>query len=259
NLEHVERLVDNQLVDMVWTDPPYNVDYEGKTKASLKIDNDSMGDSQFRQFLRDLFTSAFTVTKEGGPIYVAHADTEGVNFRLALQEAGFYLKQVLIWVKSSSVMGRQDYHWQHEPILYGWKPGAAHVWYGERNKKTVLDEEPKTKDLDKNALAQEVKELRNRLCGTVIREDKPNASREHPTMKPVDLIISMVRNSSKRGDSVLDLCGGSGSTLIACEKLGRSSRVMELDPHYCDVIIRRWQKFTGQDAVLESSGQTFGL
>ena len=258
NLEHVERLVDNQLVDMVWTDPPYNVDYEGKTKESLKIDNDSMGDSQFRQFLRDLFTSAFTVTKEGGPIYVAHADTEGVNFRLALQEAGFYLKQVLIWVKSSSVMGRQDYHWQHEPILYGWKPGAAHVWHGERNKKTVIDEEPKTKDLDKNALAKEIKELRNRLCGTVIREDKPNASREHPTMKPVELIVSMVRNSSKRGDSVLDLCGGSGSTLIACEKLGRSSRVMELDPHYCDVIIRRWQKFSGQEAVLESSRQSFG-
>ncbi len=259
NLEHVERLVGNQHVDMVWTDPPYNVDYEGKTKESLKIDNDSMGDSQFRQFLRDLFTSAFTVTKEGGPIYVAHADTEGVNFRLALQEAGFYLKQVLIWVKSSSVMGRQDYHWQHEPILYGWKPGAAHSWYGERNKKTVIDEEPKTKDLDKNSLAKEIKELRNRLCGTVIREDKPNASREHPTMKPVELIVSMVRNSSKRGDSVLDLCGGSGSTLIACEKLGRNSRVMELDPHYCDVIIRRWQKFSGQEAVLESGGQTFGL
>lgn len=242
---------------MVWTDPPYNVDYEGKTSDALKIENDQMEDGTFRQFLRDIFTSAYTVTREGGPIYVAHADSEGVNFREALTEAGFLFKQCIIWVKNTMVLGRQDYQWQHEPILYGWKPGAAHKWYGEFNKKTVIDDTPSLKDMDKSELLAEAKRLRNALNASVVLEDKPSRSGEHPTMKPVGLILHMLKNSSVRGNAVLDLCGGSGSTLIAAQKTGRHARLMEIDPRYCDVIVRRFQEYTGTPGVLEATGQAF--
>ncbi|AMO58242.1 DNA modification methylase [Endozoicomonas montiporae] len=246
--EHIERLVQSELVDMVWTDPPYNVDYQGGTEDKLTIKNDKMGDAQFREFLRDLFSAACQWTKPGAPIYVAHADTEGVNFRSALQEAGFLLKQCLIWVKNTFTLGRQDYNWQHEPILYGWKPGAAHKWFGEFNKATVIDDEPDLKNMDKSELVNHCRTLRNQLNTTIVREDKPARSAEHPTMKPVALLVHMIRNSSTRQDRVLDMCGGSGSTLIACEKLGRQARIMELDPVYCDVIIKRWEQFTGKKA-----------
>ncbi len=246
--EQVEQLVQSQQVDMVWTDPPYNVAYEGKTKDALTIQNDQMGDAQFREFLRDLFTAACLWTKLGGPIYVAHADSEGVNFRSALVESGFLLKQCIVWVKNVFALGRQDYNWQHEPILYGWKPGVAHSWYGEFNKSTVLDEEPDFKNMEKASLVNYCRQLRNQLNTSVIKEDKPSRSDEHPTMKPVNLIVHMIRNSSARQNTVLDLCGGSGSTLIACEKLRRQARLMEIDPAYCDVIIRRWQAFAGQQA-----------
>nr|MDT0251532.1 DNA modification methylase [Endozoicomonas sp.] len=248
NQQQVEQLVQSQQVDMVMTDPPYNVDYEGKTKDALTIQNDKMGDAQFREFLRDLFTAACLWTKPGGPIYVAHADSEGVNFRSALVESGFLLKQCIVWVKNVFALGRQDYNWQHEPILYGWKPGAAHQWFGEFNKSTVVDDEPDFKNMEKSSLVNYCRQLRNQLNTSVIKEDKPHRSGEHPTMKPVNLLIHMIRNSSTRQNTVLDLCGGSGSTLIACEKLRRQARMMELDPVYCDVIIRRWQEFTGQQA-----------
>ena len=244
-------------IDMVWTDPPYNVDYTGGTEDALKIDNDSMDDAQFRTFLRDLFTAAFMVTREGGPIYIAHADSEGVNFRSALTEAGFLLKQCIIWVKNSMVLGRQDYQWQHEPILYGWKPGAAHKWYGEFNKKTVIDDTPDIKAMDKSELINQIRTLKNALNTSVLNFAKPNRNGEHPTMKPVELVAFMVKNSSRRGDKILDLCAGSGTTLIACEKYGRHARVMEYDPRYSDVIIKRWQDYTGQQAIHEATGQAF--
>ena len=249
--QQVERLVQGEHVDMVWTDPPYNVDYQGGTEDKLKIQNDKMGDAQFKGFLTDLFTAACLWTKAGGPIYVAHADTEGVNFRSALQEGGFMLKQCLIWVKHTFTLGRQDYNWQHEPILYGWKPGAAHSWFGEFNKGTVIDDEPDFRKMEKSELVNLCRLLRNQLNTTVIREDKPSRSADHPTMKPVALIIHMIRNSSTRQNRVLDLCGGSGSTLIACEKLKRQARIMELDPVYCDVIVKRWEEFTGEQARQE--------
>ncbi|WP_419832008.1 DNA modification methylase [Endozoicomonas atrinae] len=254
--QQVEQLVQSQQVDMVWTDPPYNVDYQGGTAAQLTIQNDKMGDTQFRSFLHDLFTVACLWTKPGGPIYVAHADSEGINFRSALVEGGFLLKQCIVWVKNTFTLGRQDYHWQHEPILYGWKPGAAHQWYGEFNKSTVFDEEPDFKNMDKSSLVNYCRQLRNQLNTSVIKEDKPSRSAEHPTMKPVNLIVHMIRNSSTRQNTVLDLCGGSGSTLIACEKLRRQARLMEIDPAYCDVIIRRWQAFTGQQAK-HQNGKAF--
>ena len=248
-------LVDGQDVDMVWTDPPYNIDYE--SHDGLKIKNDAMGDDQFRQFLRDLFASAWSVTKPGGPIYVAHADNEGLNFRSALVEAGWLSKQCLIWVKDGTDLGRSDYHWRHEAILYGSKPGAAHAWYGEYNKQTVIDDNVDPRGLNKSELINEVRRLRNALNDSVIRENRTRHNKEHPTMKPVALVVHYLRNSSRPGETVLDLCGGSGTTLIAAEKTRRHARLMELDPKYCDVICKRFQELTGKPAVLLGSGKTF--
>lgn len=218
-LEDMEALMAGEAADLIWTDPPYNVAYEGKTKDALTIENDAMDDGAFRRFLEDAFLAMASVTRPGGAIYVAHADTEGHNFRGALREAGWLLKQCLVWVKNSMVLGRQDYHWRHEPILYGWKPGAAHRWFADRSQTTVLE------------------------------YDRPTRSTDHPTMKPVELVAYCLANSSGNGDVVLDPFGGSGTTLIACEKLGRKARLMELDPRYCDVIIRRWEEATGRKAV----------
>lgn len=227
SIEALETLCSGQLVDMWLTDPPYNVAYEGGTKDKLKIKNDDMGDEQFRQFLRDAYTAADTVMKPGAVFYIWHADLEGYNFRGAAKDAGWTVRQCLIWKKSSLVLGRQDYQWQHEPCLYGWKDGAGHLWAADRKQTTILE------------------------------FDKPSRNGEHPTMKPVALFEYQMLNNTKGGDLVLDSFGGSGTTLIAAEKNGRTALLMELDPKYCDVIVKRWQDFTGKQAVLESSGQTF--
>jgi site-specific DNA-methyltransferase (adenine-specific) len=216
----MEKLCDGQLVDMWLTDPPYNVAYEGKTKDALKIQNDSMGDDQFRQFLRDAYVTADLVMKPGSVFYIWHADSEGYNFRGAAQDAGWKVRQCLIWKKSTMVMGRQDYHWKHEPCLYGWKEGAGHLWATDRKQTTILE------------------------------FDKPSRNGEHPTMKPVALFEYQMLNNTKGGDIVLDSFGGSGTTMIAAEKNGRVARLMELDPKYCDVIVKRWEDFTGKKAVL---------
>jgi DNA modification methylase len=177
--------------------------------------------------LRDAFTAADSVMKQGAVFYVWHADSEGYNFRGACRDAGWQVRQCLIWNKNSMVMGRQDYHWKHEHCLYGWKDGAGHLWNTDRKQVTILEFNRPTKNI------------------------------EHPTMKPVDLIQYQVENNTKGQDSVLDLFGGSGSTLIACERTNRHARLMELEPKYCDVIIKRWQDYTGNKATLESTGQTF--
>lgn len=221
SIDAVERLMDGQKADQMVTDPPYNVAYEGKTKKALKIQNDSMGDNDFRQFLRDAFVAADSVLKAGASFYIWHADSEGYNFRGACQDAGWKVRQCLIWNKNTMVMGRQDYHWKHEPCLYGWKDGAAHLWAADRKQVTVIE------------------------C------KRPQKNEIHPTMKPVELIEYQIQNNTKGSDIVLDLFGGSGSTLIACEKTGRHCRMMELDPKYCDVIIKRWEDFTGKKATLE--------
>jgi DNA modification methylase len=220
SIDHLERLCDGQAVDMWLTDPTYNVAYEGKTKDSLTIQNDSMGDDQFRQFLRDAYVAANAVMKAGAVFYIWHADSEGYNFRGAAQDAGWKVRQCLIWKKSSMVMGRQDYHWKHEPCLYGWKEGAGHLWAADRKQTTILEFE------------------------------KPSRNGEHPTMKPVALFEYQLLNNTKGGDIVLDSFGGSGTTLIAAEKNGRVARLMELDPKYCDVIVKRWEDFTGKKAEL---------
>ncbi|APB37967.1 site-specific DNA-methyltransferase [Heyndrickxia coagulans] len=220
DIKAISRLMDGQLASMVFTDPPYNVNYEGKTEESLKIMNDKMDDKQFYQFLFDLYTSMFSVTEEGGAIYVCHADSEGQNFRRAMVESGWLLKQCIIWVKNQIVIGRQDYQWQHEPILYGWKPGASHRWYGDRKQSTVWF------------------------------FDKPQRNGEHPTMKPVPLVATAIQNSSKKGDIVLDVCGGSGTTLISAEQTERICYMSEMDPKYCDVIKNRYESLTGNKAKL---------
>lgn len=219
-LQDVEQLMDGTEANMIFTDPPYNVDYVGKTKNSLTIKNDKMDGSKFYQFLFDALTNMFNVTTPGGAIYVCHADSEGKNFRTAMTDAGWFLKQCLIWVKNSMVMGRQDYQWKHEPILYGWKPGAPHKWFGGRANTTVWN------------------------------FDKPLKNAEHPTMKPIGISAKAISNSSRRGDVILDLFCGSGSTLMAAEQLGRTCFGMELDPLYCDVIVKRWEKYTGAKAEL---------
>jgi len=256
SIDEVDTLMDGGIADMVWTDPPYNVAYQGGTADKLTIKNDDMGDSEFREFLRDAFSAAAMATKPGGPIYIAHADSEGYNFRGAMVEGGWLFKQCIVWVKNSMVLGRQDYQWQHEPILYGWKPGSAHCWYGDFDKKTIIDDDVKANALSKRELIGIVNEFRNAKKTTVVREDKPHRSDIHPTMKPVALVGGLIANSSREKDIVLDLFGGEGSTLIACEKSARHCRMMELDPKYCDVIIKRWQAFTGKQAV-HIDGQLF--
>jgi DNA modification methylase len=207
-----EKVMDGQLADLVVTDPPYNVAYVGKTKEALTIDNDDMADGDFYQFLYDFYTALGSYTKAGGAWYVWHADSEGANFRKAMADAGIMVKQCLIWVKSSMVMGRQDYQWKHEPCLYGWKEGAAHNWYTDRKQTTILE------------------------------FDRPNRNSEHPTMKPISLFSYQIGNSSKIGDLVCDAFLGSGTTMVAAHQMKRKCYGMELDPKYCQVIIDRMYK-----------------
>lgn len=223
----LQILMNSGSADLLVTDPPYNVGYTGKTKDSLTIKNDSMEDGDFRAFLTAAYSAADSVMREGASFYVWHADSEGFNFRAAAVDVGWKIRQCLVWVKNTMVLGRQDYQWKHEPCLYGWKDGASHYWGGDRKQTTVLD------------------------------FDKPARNGEHPTMKPLELISYQIKNSSKRGWSVLDMFGGSGSTLIAAENLDRKCFIMELDPKYCDVIINRWQKVSAQKAVLEGDGRNF--
>jgi DNA modification methylase len=216
----VLRLMDGKTASLIVTDPPYNVDYRGKTQDALPIQNDSMDDGQFYAFLLAAYSNMYMTAEDGAPIYVFHADSEGTNFRKAMKDAGWKLAQCCVWVKQSMVLGRQDYQWQHEPVLYGWKPTGPHHWHSDRKQTTIWN------------------------------FDRPMASREHPTMKPIDLLAYPIQNSSVSNCIVQDLFGGSGSTLMACEQLNRICYTMELDPVYCDVIVKRWEQFTSKKAEL---------
>lgn len=219
SITDVERLMDGAKADMLLTDPPYNVNYTGKTKDALKIQNDSMDNDSFRQFLRDAFTTADLVMKPGAVFYIWHADSEGYNFRGACADVGWNVRQCIIWNKNSMVMGRQDYQWKHEPCLYGWKEGAGHLWASDRKQTTVID------------------------------MARPTKSDLHPTMKPIPLFDYQIKNNTKGGDIVLDLFGGSGTTIMACEQNKRVAYSVELDPRYVDAIIARWEDYTGKKAV----------
>ena len=211
NPDDVAALMGEAEADLWLSDPPYNVAYEGSN--GLTIENDNMSDSNFREFLRLAFDNVHEHMKPGASFYIFHADSEGYNFRGACHDIGLKVRQCLVWKKNSLVLGRQDYQWIHEPCLYGWKDGAAHNWYTDRSQTTVIE------------------------------FDKPKRNDVHPTMKPVEMLIYLLKNSSERGNTVIDTFGGSGSTLIACEQTGRVCKTMELDPKYADVIRRRWAEF----------------
>lgn len=232
SITNIEALMDGRKADLLLTDPPYNVAIQGGNHGDpnrtdgLRIQNDSMEDEDFRQFLRDAFLTADTVMKPGAAFYIWHADSEGYNFRGACHDIGWQVRQCLIWVKNVMVMGRQDYQWKHEPCLYGWKDGAGHNWYSDRKQTTVLE------------------------------FDRPSRSELHPTMKPLPLFDYQIKNSTRKGDAVLDLFAGSGTTIICCEENGRDAYLMELDARYCDVIVNRWETLTGKKAVLVNDSRS---
>lgn len=221
NVDDMARLMGGAKADLLLTDPPYNVDYVGKTKDALKIDNDRMSNADFRAFLLEAFTAARQSMKAGAAFYIWHADSNGYDFRGACMDAGWKVRQCLIWEKDILVLGRQDYQWQHEPCLYGWNEGASHAWYSDRRQTTVLT------------------------------FDRPKRSETHPTMKPIPLFGYLIQNSTKAGDIVLDSFCGSGTTVMAAEQLGRRAYCAELDEVYCDVIVKRWEEYTGKVAVKE--------
>ncbi len=219
DIRTVKNLTGGVVMNLLITDPPYNVNYEGGTKDKLKIENDNMSDEEFVAFLSSAFMAADEVMEEGAAFYLWHGGIVAMPLFKACKICGWEIRQQLIWNKDSMAIGRQDYQWKHEPCFYGWKSGAAHNWYSDRKQTTVLD------------------------------FDKPARNGEHPTMKPVKLFDYQIRNSSKVGDNVLDLFGGSGTTIIACEQNNRKAFVMEYDPHYVNVIIKRWEELTGKKAV----------
>jgi len=266
---YMTELMDNKTADLLITDPPYNVDYKEKGRSLLKlgytnkriientnnkIANYKMTDSEFYEFLLKSFLSSFERMKRGGCFYLFYASRETLNFRNAISQAGFSIRQELIWNKNSFVLGRQDYQWKHEPVLYGWKEGASHYFTKNRALTTVIEDKPDIEKYSKSELKNLVKELlQGNIPTTVIDEDKPVRNADHPTMKPIKLIGRLIKNSSRREDIVLDMFAGSGSTLMAAEQLDRTCYMVELDPAYCDVIIKRWEEFTGQIAHLEKN------
>lgn len=243
--------------DLVITDPPYNVAYD-KNKHFDKILNDEMNKEEFYNFLHKVFINYNDIVlKDGGAIYIFHSDSERINFTKAFLDADFYFSQILIWVKNHFVLGRQDYQNKHEPIIYGWKKGESHYFIDNRSNGNVFEDEIDLKKLKKEELLKMLETIlkidsdknTTSLPTTVIHCDKPNKSDLHPTMKPIKLLGKLIVNSSKKDELIVDLFGGSGSTLIASHQLERVCYTMELDPHYCDVIIKRWQNLTNEEAI----------
>lgn len=281
NTSVMARLMGGVMADACWTDPPYNVAYGDKAemlndygngkghRITSRILNDDMPDADFRQFLGGFYRATHSVMKKGAAIYVAHSETERVNFTAEFIAAGFQLSGGVIWRKDCLVLGRSDYQWIHEPVLYGWKAGGGHRFFGGRKQTTLNDlgagDSPFILRPDGKwqiTIGEEVMVVDGAatvewLEDSIMREAKPKRSDLHPTMKPVALIERMLKNSAKPGAIVIDPFGGSGSTLIACEQLGMGARLCELSPNYVDVIVRRWQQFTGQRAVLEATGAPF--
>lgn len=244
----VDTLMEGEEADLVVTDPPYNVNISSTN--GLTIENDNVGDGEFQDFLDKAFGCMASVLKAGGAYYVWYAFWNHVPFESALRKAPLPPRQQLIWAKGHFALGVQDYQWKHEPCFYGWKEGASHYFIDDRTQSTVIEDGvPDTRKMTKEELRNLVDELlSDRVATTVLKEKKPLVADLHPTMKPVRLFARLVANSSRKGEKVLDLFGGSGTTLIACEQLGRKCYMMEYDPRYVDVIIDRWEKFTGRKA-----------
>lgn len=268
--EDVKRLAGGGVADLLLTDPPYNVDYTNKSiwlmnsgldrtseemkkkRAAQTIINDVMNDDQYKDFLTDAFGNAKEIMRNGAAFYIWHAGTMAGSVSAAMKETFGEIRQTLIWVKNHIVFGRQDYKWQHEHCVYGWKDGAAHYFTDDMTQATVFED----KGIDyKKLKKQELLDIIEKLTAekestTVLHEASPQSAGDHPTMKPVKLMARLIKNSTRQGETVLDVFGGSGTTLIACEQLNRTCWMMELDPHYADVIIARWEKLTGEKAGL---------
>lgn len=243
NPEHLERLLDGVEADLYLTDPPYNVAYQGKTSEALTIQNDQMKATAFQEFLTAAFQAVDTHLKAGAAFYIWHADSERLSFSRAISATGWLEKQCLIWVKNSFVLGRQDYQWQHEPCLYGWKPGAKHYFVTDFSLSTVLESSLEGKS--KAELIALIKSYQEGQPTSILRVNRPQANQEHPTMKPLALIERLVRHSSRQEDVVLDTFAGSGTTLMVCEQLNRVNYSMELDPKYVQGILKRFERETG--------------
>jgi DNA modification methylase len=270
SIDDVEKLMNGKKADLVWTDPPYNVAINGNAG---KILNDDMSDNQFKQFMSAIYTNYYCVMRDGAVIYVAHADSERVTFTDEFVKFGLKLSQILIWAKHSATLSRQDFNWKHEPLIYGWKEGKSHYFCKDFTLTTLIDDsliddslidDSLIDDIDykkftKPQLISEIRKIKQNKHdnSTIIKYDRPTKSELHPTMKPVGLVEMMINWSSKDNELVLDLFGGSGTTLMACQKSNRKALIMELDPKYCDVIVKRWQKYIGKQAILESTKQTF--
>ncbi len=246
NKDDVNLLMGDKQADLLLTDPPYNVNVSNSEGMTIK--NDNMKDSEFKQFLHKAFNNASTHLKKGGAFYIWHGDSETVNFRNACNNNELTVRQCLIWVKNGMILGRQDYNWKHEPCLYGWKDGASHYFIEDYTQETVIEDKIDINKLKKDEMKALIKELlEDKVPTTIIREDKPLKNTDHPTMKPIKLIARQIKNSSKKGEIVLDLFGGSGSTLIAAEQLDRTCYMVEYDPRYAQVIIDRYIKLKGND------------
>ena len=245
NKEQVARLMNNEEADLLLTDPPYNINVSNS--KGMKIENDNLEKEKFIEFITNCLSNAKEHMKEGAVFYIWYADTSALEFYTALKNVDLQIRENLIWVKNKFILGRSDYHWRHEPCLYGWKDGKAHYYVNNRKQSTVIDD-----SIDLNLMSiDEIKEYIQSLIddSTIFYENKPEKDDLHPTMKPIKLIGKMIKNSSLPNQLVLDLFGGSGSTLIACEQLQRKCFMMEYDPKYCDVIIKRWEDFTGKKAI----------
>lgn len=253
--EDVERLMAGRKADLLLTDPPYNVDYTGGTDKRLKIKNDAMSPEQFDSFLHAAFARAHESMRKGAPFYVFHASISQRTFENALEHNLLPVREQIIWVKDNLVLGRQDYQWRHEPVFYGWKEGATRTWNSDRKQTTVADIAPERMFVGPDGTAVltvggrtwrfPLDTALEEVEGTVVRAPKPKRSAQHPTMKPVALLKYFIRNSSNENALVLDLFGGSGSTMAACHVTGRDSASMELDPRYCDVIRQRYAGLVG--------------
>ena len=242
-----QALLKGAIADLVVTDPPYNVDFTSKGR---KIANDNLPEKVFFEFLQDCFANISANLKPGGAFYVWYASSSSMEFRRALASADLSIKQQLIWAKNASVLSRQDYNWKHESCLYGWKNGGAHYFVPEFTHTTIYEDVVDPEKMKKEELKEWVRDaLADNRPTTVYHCDKPAKNDLHPTMKPVKLMAYLISNSSRKGEKVLEPFGGSGSTLIACEQLDRTCYIQEYDPHYCDVIIARWEQFTGQKAM----------
>lgn len=266
--EDVATLMKGEMADLIITDPPYNVNYGDKAEMldtylqkghrnNSRIKNDNMDNESFYSFMLQIYQSAYEFMREGAAIYVFHAESTGHIFRQAFLDAGLKLAQCIIWEKNAFVLGRQDYQWRHEPCLYGWKEGAAHYFINDRTQDTViLEDDVDFEAMKKADLIAYIEDMHRKYKDqtSVIYENKPTRNDIHPTMKPVTLIGRLMSNSSKSGWNVLDLFGGSGSTLMAAEQLGRTAFLMELDEKFCDVIVKRWEEYTGQSAIRISGG-----